>query len=906
MFFKIMKRKLLPTLLTIIMIVTLVPATAFAAEPPTLVSAEVTNGGGVGLTFSKEMSPTDLVNKIKAGFTITGWDGSIKTITDVSLHSASGGTNNFVQLYLDPTINGGDTPRLKYTPSDVQSLDGAMLAEIVSMNITNYSAHPTLDTTTPLAVMLDSTYSHTFTATGGTGPYSFYVDEGSLPTGLSLNTSTGEISGTPTTAGNFSFTIMVVDAVSAFDRKEFNITVNAPMDAVCEINGTEYTTLEEALGDVLAGETKTIRLLKNIYYNKGITLDNQKITFDLNGCTLNVVNSDSNSAGLNVYNGACVTLLGTGDLNVTGTSYGVRVASNTVLSSATVTNATATGMEGTAAYAYSRASLTVLGNAEATGISSMGAHALATALIDIKGDVIAANQGACASSATIKVAGNVLAMGTDIIGNASGIGANAYDGAIQIGGDVTASRVGAMAHADGNITIDGILTAPSYIELWDDVMTGINNYLPETTKEGYRTYQIEGNTVWVKDKIPTATYVLTVQKGAGSGSYEQGATVTITAATAQEGQRFKEWSITPSIIFAGSTNKSSQTAKFTMPAQAVTATAIYELIPSTNYIVTFNLNGGTRIGGGELIQSVPDGGSAIAPTVSRNNYTFTSWDKAFTNVTQNMTVSATWSYYNGSGNGGGAPNGGGGNSDNSSNRGNGNDTPAPTTMEKRPVLPVIALIPITANAKTNGTAKAIVPDKSIPDAISKAQEDAKAQGKTVNSISAVLDITKPKKATALTLVLTQNSLQSLINAGVSSFELKSALVSLSFDLKALQELQKQSSGDITFSFVPVQNLSGKAKTLIGNRPVYNITISYVRDRKTVNITSLENGTSTLSIFYKPGKKEVVDNLFGVYVNKKGKASRIRGSVYDTKSKSIIFTINRFLVYGVGYEKGTKN
>ncbi|HEX3028111.1 MAG TPA: Ig domain-containing protein [Clostridia bacterium] len=247
MLFKIMKSKLLPALLAIIMIVMLVPTTAFAVEPPTLVSAEVTNGGGVGLTFSKEMSPTDLVDKIKAGFTITGWDGSTKTITDASLHSASGGKNNFVQLYLDPAINGGDTPKLKYTPSDVQSLDGAILAGIMSMDITNYSPHTTLDTTTPVAVMLDSAYSHTFTASDGTEPYLFYVDEGSLPTGLTLNTNTGEVSGTPTTAGNFTFTIMVVDAVSAFDRKEFNITVNAPMAAVCEINGIEYTTLIVAL-----------------------------------------------------------------------------------------------------------------------------------------------------------------------------------------------------------------------------------------------------------------------------------------------------------------------------------------------------------------------------------------------------------------------------------------------------------------------------------------------------------------------------------------------------------------------------------------------------------------------------------------------------------------------------------
>ncbi len=45
--------------------------------------------------------------------------------------------------------------------------------------------------------------------TGGVGPYTFSV-VGTLPAGLTLNTSTGAITGTPTAAGTFS--IQVTDA----------------------------------------------------------------------------------------------------------------------------------------------------------------------------------------------------------------------------------------------------------------------------------------------------------------------------------------------------------------------------------------------------------------------------------------------------------------------------------------------------------------------------------------------------------------------------------------------------------------------------------------------------------------------------------------------------------------------
>ena len=45
----------------------------------------------------------------------------------------------------------------------------------------------------------------------------------------------------------------------------------------------------------------------------------------------------------------------------------------------------------------------------------------------------------------------------------------------------------------------------------------------------------------------------------------------------------------------------------------------------TNHTVTFNLNGGSRTGGGQLSQQVAPNGATTAPTVTRANHNFTGW-----------------------------------------------------------------------------------------------------------------------------------------------------------------------------------------------------------------------------------------------------------------------------------------
>ncbi len=66
---------------------------------------------------------------------------------------------------------------------------------------------------------------------GGTAPYTFSVATGMLPTGLTLNSSTGAITGTPTTAG--TFTIQVTDANGTVSANTCPFTIIPPPSITC-------------------------------------------------------------------------------------------------------------------------------------------------------------------------------------------------------------------------------------------------------------------------------------------------------------------------------------------------------------------------------------------------------------------------------------------------------------------------------------------------------------------------------------------------------------------------------------------------------------------------------------------------------------------------------------------------
>lgn len=60
------------------------------------------------------------------------------------------------------------------------------------------------------------------------------------------------------------------------------------------------------------------------------------------------------------------------------------------------------------------------------------------------------------------------------------------------------------------------------------------------------------------------------------------------------------------------------------------------------FTVTFDLNGGERVGGGELVQTVTRAKDLVAPIVERKYYSFDGWDVVLKNIKEDTTVKAIW------------------------------------------------------------------------------------------------------------------------------------------------------------------------------------------------------------------------------------------------------------------------
>lgn len=307
--------------------------------------------------------------------------------------------------------------------------------------------------------------------------------------------------------------------------------------------------------------------------------------------------------------------------------------------------------------------------------------------------------------------------------------------------------------------------------------------------------------------------------------------------------------------------------------------------PATAHTITV-LTGGNGTAAANKTTATQGETVTLTATPASGSYYFSRWEvvsggailsgNSFVMPDNDVTVKAYFSRYSN----------GGGSDSSDSNR----DTTVTIPPAIQPDWPTVGSVTGKV-AGTNTQRTFSVTDSLVKAALEKAQADAKAKNRTAYGVGAQIALDAPATA-GLTLTLERAALNRLVSEKAKQFEITGAPISLTFDAQALSKIQKQSTGNVTITVKPA--------TVEGVRNAYDITLTTVKDGKTVSITSLGTGSATLSIPSTPGKNEAAGYLYAVYVDGAGKINRIADSTYDANSGSVIFSTNHFSVYGVGY------
>jgi len=306
--------------------------------------------------------------------------------------------------------------------------------------------------------------------------------------------------------------------------------------------------------------------------------------------------------------------------------------------------------------------------------------------------------------------------------------------------------------------------------------------------------------------------------------------------------------------------------------------------PPIEYTVNIS-NGGIGANGNG---SYTSGVTVIVYAGSRSGYTFTGWTSidgvtfanagsattSFVMPTQNLTVTANWSYNGGS-----------------------SEIMPGITIDKKPGQPTMASMNLTAAVDQNRVASITITESQVKALIDAANKEAQNKGNTADGIGVAFHLPFGADVTGVMVKLEEGALALLEKEGAKRFDVHTGLVSFSFDQTAIQEMKSQTAGDVTIGAKPVTKLSEAAKVWIGNRPVYDLTVGYQKYGTTEYVTNFGKGVVTLGISYDAASDEKVGDLYVVYVNKSGKPQLLIRSSYN--NGKLIFNRNSLSIYGVG-------
>ncbi len=225
----------------------------------TIDAGEVQQGDGSTINLAITVTDSTMTPRT------TSWGGrTAHTVMVVDISTGTGDDSFFALMTnaIQPSESPLDPPTPTLTAGAYAFLGEAIAAPPENaFPLWFWYSSPSLSLRCPSSVATEGVpYDSFFVATGGDPPYVSYVKTaGSFPTGLTLNGSTGELSGTPSVSGSFSYTVEVTDSLGATADAHCTILVStAHLTLIKRVNGppavpTDWTLTADSAIDHLSG-----------------------------------------------------------------------------------------------------------------------------------------------------------------------------------------------------------------------------------------------------------------------------------------------------------------------------------------------------------------------------------------------------------------------------------------------------------------------------------------------------------------------------------------------------------------------------------------------------------------------------------------------------------------------------
>lgn len=125
-------------------------------------------------------------------------------------------------------------------------------------------------------------------------------------------------------------------------------------------------------------------------------------------------------------------------------------------------------------------------------------------------------------------------------------------------------------------------------------------------------------------------------------------------------------------------------------------------------------------------------------------------------------------------------------------------------------------------------------------------------------------------------------------------------VRITLDQKTLKEIRKRTKSTVYLTLESTERpvLSAKAKKIVGNRPVYKLSM---KDKTGKKVTWLKKGKVIIEVRYKPSKTEKKKRYVACRISQKGNAKKIANAHNNIKTKRIKIKTNHLYSFAVGYK-----